>query len=171
MFCFLSSTEKTGGRDKKESSRRYPQKKKEYREREKTSQKEHNSPFFPSPDSPNYHHHHDHHHRHHIPKFGFCFPPIILPRPSISIHHRQTLKRARHARCDRKNLVLRSTTLRELKPNTTTRKSPVHLSIGIKTVVDTTTLLLIKHNPQQLGSIFLCAGALADDFDRVDDVR
>jgi hypothetical protein len=67
-------------------------------------------------------------------------------------------------------LVLNSSTLRELKVNTTTRQLLVHLGISIKSVIHTTLLLLIEHNLQDLASILLGPQSLADDLDGVDEV-
>jgi len=67
-------------------------------------------------------------------------------------------------------LVLHSSTLRELKVNTTTRQLLVHLRVSIESVIHTTLLLLIEHNLQDLASILLGAQPLADDLDGVDEV-
>jgi len=68
------------------------------------------------------------------------------------------------------HLVLNSSTLRELKVNTTTRQLLVHLGVSIESVVHTTLLLLIEHNLQDLASILLGAQSLADNLDGVDEV-
>jgi hypothetical protein len=67
-------------------------------------------------------------------------------------------------------LVLNSSTLRELKVNTTTRQLLVHLRVSIESVIHTTLLLLIEHNLQDLAPILLGAQSLADDLDGVDEV-
>jgi hypothetical protein len=69
-----------------------------------------------------------------------------------------------------KHLVLRSTTLRELKTNTTTSQLSVDLRVSIESVVNTSLLLLIKNDLQDLAAIFLGAETLADDLDGVDEV-
>ena len=71
----------------------------------------------------------------------------------------------------RKNLVVSVTALGELETDSTARKSSVDLSVGVQPMVNTTTLLLIQNDLQQLAAILLCAGALADDLNRVDDIR
>jgi hypothetical protein len=68
------------------------------------------------------------------------------------------------------HLVLRDTTLRELKTNTTTSQLAVDLRVGIESVVNTSLLLLIEDNLQDLAAIFLGAETLAHDLDGVDEV-
>jgi hypothetical protein len=68
------------------------------------------------------------------------------------------------------HLVLRGTTLRELKTNTTTSQLAVDLRVSIESVVNTSLLLLIENNLQDLAAIFLGAETLADDLDGVDEV-
>jgi hypothetical protein len=60
--------------------------------------------------------------------------------------------------------------LRELKANTTTCQTSVDLAVGIKSVVDTSLLLLVKDDLQDLAAIFLGAETLANDLDWVDEV-
>jgi hypothetical protein len=67
-------------------------------------------------------------------------------------------------------LVLNSSTLRELKVNTTTRQFLVDLRVRIESVIHATLLLLIKHNLQDLASILLGPQSLANDLDGVDEV-
>ena|SRR6266487_2086037 len=70
----------------------------------------------------------------------------------------------------RKNLVLRSATLRELKTNTTASQFSVDLRVGIESVINATLLLLIENNLQDLAAIFLGAETLADDLNGEDEV-
>ena len=67
-------------------------------------------------------------------------------------------------------LVLNSTTLRELKVNTTTRQLLVHLRVRIESVINTTLLLLIEHHLQDLASILLGAQPLADNLNGKNEV-
>ncbi len=67
-------------------------------------------------------------------------------------------------------LVLSRTALRELKVDTTTSKLLVHLRVGIESVINTSLLLLIKNNFQNLGAIFLGTETLANDLDGEDEV-
>lgn len=98
-----------------------------------------------------------------------------LPYPckrfsSSIIHTLSPLNTHSKPKAVRHNLVLRSTTLRELKAHTTTRQLLVHLRVSIKSVINTTLLLLIKHNLQDLATVFLSAETLADNLDWVDQV-
>jgi hypothetical protein len=60
--------------------------------------------------------------------------------------------------------------LRELEDHIAARQPAVDLAIGIQTVVDTATLLLVQDDLEGLGAVLLGADTLADDLDRVDDV-
>jgi hypothetical protein len=62
------------------------------------------------------------------------------------------------------------TTLWELESNTTTSQLSVNLRVGIKSVVNTSLLLLVKNNLQGLASILLGAETLANNLDWVDKV-
>lgn len=67
------------------------------------------------------------------------------------------------------NLIL-STRLGELEVNTTASQFSVNLRVGIESVVNTSLLLLIENNLQDLGAIFLGAETLANDLNWVDEV-
>lgn len=67
-------------------------------------------------------------------------------------------------------LVVRGTALGELKDNRPAGQSAVNLAVGIESVVDTTTLLLIQDNLDGLAAVLLGADALADNLDGVDEV-
>merc|ERR1711981_1114581 len=67
-------------------------------------------------------------------------------------------------------LVLASTRLWELKVDALARKALVDLRVGVKAVVDATTLLLVQHDLEQLLTILLGTQTLADDLDWVDKV-
>ena len=60
--------------------------------------------------------------------------------------------------------------MRKLKVNTTASQLLVHLGVSIESVVNTTLLLLIENNLQDLAAIFLGAETLADDLDGEDEV-
>lgn len=59
----------------------------------------------------------------------------------------------------------------ELEANTTTSQLSINLSIGVEPVVYTTPLLLVQDSLQYLASIFLGSDALANNFDRVNNIR
>lgn len=67
-------------------------------------------------------------------------------------------------------LELTKTTLGELKHNRPASQSAVDLTVGVKTVVDTTTLLLIEDDLGGLAAVLLGADALTDDLNGVDEV-
>lgn len=67
-------------------------------------------------------------------------------------------------------LVLSRTALRELKVDTTTSKLLVDFRVGIESVINTSLLLLIQDNLQDLGAIFLGTETLANDLDGEDEV-
>ena len=66
-------------------------------------------------------------------------------------------------------LVL-STALRELKANTTSSQLLVDLGVSIESVVNTSLLLLIEDDLQDLGAILLGAETLADNLNWVDEI-
>lgn len=61
-------------------------------------------------------------------------------------------------------------TLGELEVDTTASQTTVDLGVGIESVVNTTTLLLIEDDLEDLGSVLLGAQALADNLDWEDEV-
>ena len=67
------------------------------------------------------------------------------------------------------NLVLRCT-LWELEVHTLARQTLVHLAIGVKSIVDATSLLLVEDALQDLAAVLTRASALADDLNRVDEI-
>ena len=67
-------------------------------------------------------------------------------------------------------LVLRSGTHWELEGHAPPRQFPVDFAVGIEAMVDAAPLLLIQDDLQQLAAVGAGAGALADDFDGVDEV-
>ena len=67
-------------------------------------------------------------------------------------------------------LILNTTADWELKVASTARQLAVDLGVSIESVVNTSLLLLVKDNLQDLASIFLGAQSLADNFDWVDDI-
>jgi hypothetical protein len=68
------------------------------------------------------------------------------------------------------HLVLSGTGLWELEDNTTAGESSVDLGVGVESVVNTSTLLLVKNDLEDLGGVLLGADALADDLDWEDEV-
>lgn len=70
----------------------------------------------------------------------------------------------------RSTLVLRSTSLGEQKGDSAACQSSVDLRVGVKTVVNTTALLLVQDNLKQLAAVLLGAETLADNLDGVDEV-
>jgi len=71
---------------------------------------------------------------------------------------------------DSPNLILSSTALRELKANTTASQASVDLAVGIESVVNTSLLLLVEDDLQDLAAIFLGAETLADNLNGVHEV-
>lgn len=67
-------------------------------------------------------------------------------------------------------LVVGSRALGELEVDGLASEALVDLRVGVQPVVDTTTLLLVENNLQQLGAILLGAETLANDLDGVDEV-
>lgn len=67
-------------------------------------------------------------------------------------------------------LVVSGAGLRELEDNTTAGEAAVDLRVGIQPVVNTTALLLVEDDLEDLGAVLLGAEALADDLDGVDEV-
>jgi hypothetical protein len=68
------------------------------------------------------------------------------------------------------HLVIRSTTLWELKGDTTTSQFSVNLRVGVESVINTSLLLLVKNDLQGLASILLGAETLANNLDWVDEI-
>jgi hypothetical protein len=68
------------------------------------------------------------------------------------------------------HLEVSSTALRELEDDVAAGQAAVDLAVGIKTVVNTTTLLLVQDDLEGLAAVLLGAGALANDLDGVDEV-
>ena len=58
----------------------------------------------------------------------------------------------------------------ELEVDTLAGQSLVDLRVGVEAVVNTTTLLLVKNDLEDLGAVLLGAHALANDLDGVDEV-
>ena len=58
----------------------------------------------------------------------------------------------------------------ELEVDTLAGQSLVDLRVGVEAVVNTTTLLLVKDDLEDLGAVLLGAHALANDLDGVDEV-
>ena len=69
-----------------------------------------------------------------------------------------------------RNLVVRATRNGELEASHSASELPVHLGVGVESVIHTTALLLIQDDLQHLAAIFLGASSLADDLNGVDDV-
>lgn len=67
-------------------------------------------------------------------------------------------------------LVLSRTALGELEVDVAASKASVNLGVGVQAVVNTTTLLLVKDDLEELAAVLLGAGALADDLDGVAEV-
>jgi hypothetical protein len=67
-------------------------------------------------------------------------------------------------------LVLSSTTLGELKANNTTSQLAVDLRVGVESVVNTATLLLVQDDLHDLAAVLLGAETLANNLDGEDQV-
>lgn len=70
----------------------------------------------------------------------------------------------------RLSLVLGGTGLGELEVDVSARQAAVDLGVGVESVVDTTTLLLVKDDLEELAAVYLGAQTLADNLDGVDEV-
>lgn len=68
------------------------------------------------------------------------------------------------------HLVLSSSTLWELEVDTTASKAAVDLRVSVESVVDTSLLLLVKDDLEDLGAVLLGAETLANDLDWEDEV-
>lgn len=68
------------------------------------------------------------------------------------------------------HLVLSGGTLWELEVDTTASKAAVNLGVGVESVVDTSLLLLVKDDLEDLGAVLLGAETLANDLDWEDEV-
>lgn len=67
-------------------------------------------------------------------------------------------------------LVFSGTALGEFENNAATSQSSVDLAVSIQTVVNTTTLLLVKNDLDGLAAVLLGADTLSDNLNRVDDI-
>jgi hypothetical protein len=70
----------------------------------------------------------------------------------------------------KEHLVLSGAGLWELEVDTTAGEAAIDLRVGIEAVVDTTTLLLVEDDLQDLGAVLLGAETLANDLDWEDEV-
>lgn len=68
------------------------------------------------------------------------------------------------------NLVVGNAALGELENDVAAGQSSVDLTVGVEAVVNTTTLLLVEDDLEDLAAVLLGADALADDLDGVDNV-
>ena len=68
------------------------------------------------------------------------------------------------------HLVLGGTTLRELKSNTTTCESSVDFRVGIESVINTSLLLLVQNNLENLATVLLGAETLANNLNWEDEI-
>lgn len=68
------------------------------------------------------------------------------------------------------NLVVVGLRLRELEVDTLAGQTLVDLRVGVEAVVDTTTLLLVEDDLEELAAVLAGADALADNLDGVDEV-
>lgn len=68
------------------------------------------------------------------------------------------------------HLVIGTTADGELEVASSASQLAVNLRVGVESEVNTTSLLLIKDNLQDLAAILLGAQSLANNLDRVDDI-
>lgn len=66
---------------------------------------------------------------------------------------------------EKSNPLLVATALGELEVDVAASKAAVNLGVGVESVVDTDTLLLVEDDLQELAAILLGADALADNLD------
>jgi hypothetical protein len=97
----------------------------------------------------------------------FCLVDQLIPTSLFPLIHPPRFAREQ---CHRSTLVLGGTGLGELEGDTTASESAVDLRVGVESVVNATTLLLVKDDLQQLAAILLGAQTLADDLDGVYEV-
>jgi len=71
---------------------------------------------------------------------------------------------------ERTDLVVSGTALRELEVDVAACQTAVDLRVGVEAVVNTTTLLLVEDDLEELGTVLLGADALADDLDGVGEI-
>lgn len=71
----------------------------------------------------------------------------------------------------KKSLLKLNPSDRKLKANPLPRQPPVDLDISIQPKINTSALLLVQHNLDNLTPVFLGTGTLANNFHRVDDIR
>lgn len=69
------------------------------------------------------------------------------------------------------HLVLSGGSLWELEVDTTSSKAAVDLRVGVESVVNTSLLLLVKDDLEDLGAVLLGTETLANDLDWEDEVR
>ena len=71
------------------------------------------------------------------------------------------------------NLLARvlCTALRELEVDTFASQTLVDLAVGVESVVHTTPLLLVEHDLEDLAAVLPSAHTLADNLNRVDEIR
>lgn len=63
----------------------------------------------------------------------------------------------------RQLLLLGAAALGELEVDVAARQTTVNLGVGVESVVNTDTLLLVKHDLEELAAVLLGADALADN--------
>lgn len=68
------------------------------------------------------------------------------------------------------NLVFSGASLWELESDGTASQSLVNIRVGVESVINTSLLLLIEDNLQDLASILLGAETLSDNLNWVDDI-
>jgi hypothetical protein len=68
------------------------------------------------------------------------------------------------------NLILGTTALREFKVHSLACQSLVYLGVCVESVIDTAPFLLVKYDFEDLGAVFLCADALANNLDWEDKI-
>lgn len=68
------------------------------------------------------------------------------------------------------DLVVGGTALRELEVDVAASQTTVDLRVGVQAVVNTTTLLLVEDDLEELGAVLLGADALADNLNGVGEI-
>lgn len=68
------------------------------------------------------------------------------------------------------HLVVGSSALGELEVDALASEALVDLRVGVEPVVDTTALLLVENDLENLAAVLTGAETLADDLDRIDEV-
>lgn len=97
--------------------------------------------------------------------FSANFPTLVSQRRSPPLPLRVPCPQPRN----QFPLVLRATD-GKLEHDPLTGEFPINFGVGVEAEIDAAALLLVQDDLEHLAAVLAGAGALANDFDRVDDV-